>query len=55
MSALPPKADITKRDWHVRFVPKAELLALQGWSLLGRRYPANLGCETEGEDEPVAT
>jgi hypothetical protein len=22
MSALPPKADITERDRHVRFVPK---------------------------------
>jgi len=22
MSALPPKADIAERDWHVRFVPK---------------------------------
>jgi len=21
MSALPPKADIAERDWHVRFVP----------------------------------
>jgi hypothetical protein len=26
MSALPPKADITERDWHVRFVPKADIL-----------------------------
>ena len=25
MSALPPKADIAERDWHVRFVPQAEL------------------------------
>jgi hypothetical protein len=24
MSALPPKADITEGDWHVRFVPKAD-------------------------------
>jgi hypothetical protein len=24
MSALPPKADITERDWHVRFLPKAD-------------------------------
>src|SRR5262245_27735083 len=23
MSALPPKADIERHDWHVRFVPKA--------------------------------
>jgi hypothetical protein len=25
MSAIPPKADITQRDCHVRFVPKAEV------------------------------
>ena len=25
MSALPRKADITERDWHVRFVPKADI------------------------------
>src|SRR5690348_16516393 len=25
MSALPPKADIAKRDHHVRFVPKADV------------------------------
>jgi len=26
MSALPPKADIADHDWHVRFVPKADIL-----------------------------
>jgi hypothetical protein len=26
MSALPPKADIAESDWHVRFVPKADIL-----------------------------
>jgi hypothetical protein len=25
MSALPPKADVAKRDWDVRFVPKADI------------------------------
>jgi hypothetical protein len=25
MSALPPKADITERDRHARFVPKADM------------------------------
>jgi hypothetical protein len=25
MSALPPKPDIAERDWHVRFVPKADM------------------------------
>jgi len=25
MSALPPEADIAESDWHVRFVPKADI------------------------------
>jgi hypothetical protein len=25
MSALPPKADIAEGDWHVRFVPEADI------------------------------
>jgi len=25
MSALPPKADIAKQSWDVRFVPKADI------------------------------
>ena len=25
MSALPPKADIDEREWHVRFVPTADI------------------------------
>jgi hypothetical protein len=29
MSALPPKADIAGRQFHVRFVPKADILAPQ--------------------------
>ncbi len=28
MSALPPNADIDKRDGHVRFVPKADIRRL---------------------------
>ena len=28
MSALPPKADITARDWYVRFVPIADIKAI---------------------------
>jgi hypothetical protein len=27
MSALPPKADIVKRCWNVRFVPTADIQA----------------------------
>jgi hypothetical protein len=26
MSALPPKADISRHDRHVRFVPKADIM-----------------------------
>src|SRR5215469_2951189 len=28
MSALPPQADIAESDWHVRFVPKADISPL---------------------------
>jgi hypothetical protein len=28
MSALPPKADIGERGWHIRFVPKADIVLL---------------------------
>jgi hypothetical protein len=28
ISAFPPKADITARDWNVRFVPKADIQKL---------------------------
>jgi hypothetical protein len=28
MSALPPKADIAESNWHVRFVPKADIGSL---------------------------
>jgi hypothetical protein len=52
MSALPPKADIGIQSRDVRFVPIADMVGLQG-SILGRSYPANLGCETGGEHEPV--
>jgi len=37
MSALPPKADIAESDWHVRFVPKADirhLIRLPDWRAL---------------------
>jgi anion-transporting ArsA/GET3 family ATPase len=36
MSALPPKADITERDPHVRFVPKADILRCSIQSLRRR-------------------
>ena len=28
MSAIPPKADIRQRDWHLRFVPMPDMLTL---------------------------
>jgi hypothetical protein len=35
MSALPPKADIAERDWHVRFVPKADILCCDVTNIIG--------------------
>jgi hypothetical protein len=28
MSAIPPKVDIRRRDWHLRFVPTPDMLTL---------------------------
>ena len=43
MSALPPKADMAQSDWHVRFVPKADIehsrCALDDWSRYGVSNP----------------
>ena len=33
MSALPPKADIRQREWHVRYVPISGHLQKQGATL----------------------
>jgi hypothetical protein len=32
MSALPPKADIAVGDWHVRFVPRADIQTVFGYN-----------------------
>jgi len=41
MSALPPKADIDRHDWHVRFVPKADFrIAAIGISIRSLRQRA---------------
>jgi hypothetical protein len=37
MSALPPKADIDKRDGNVRFVPKADIAGCQFCAKSGHR------------------
>jgi hypothetical protein len=34
MSALPPKADIQRHDWNVRFVPKADITHCSNFLLL---------------------
>jgi hypothetical protein len=34
MSALPPEADITERDHHVRFVPEAEVAVISSVELI---------------------
>ena len=38
MSALPQKADIAESDWHVRFVPKADMKSFD--DLVGERSRA---------------
>jgi hypothetical protein len=35
MSALPPKADIAERDYHVRFVPQADIPAASRRTVTG--------------------
>jgi len=39
MSALPPKADIAERDWHVRFVPKAAVSKCGNAAII--RFPSS--------------
>jgi hypothetical protein len=41
MSALPPKADIGTQSWHVRFVPKADILRC------GKERRYSITCEAE--------
>jgi hypothetical protein len=48
MSALPPKADIRYGDWHVRFVPKADIVQCGKPLPYSNRFLAN-GAETMGE------
>ena len=38
MSAIAPKADISERRCHVRFVPKADIALRQSISVSGRIY-----------------
>src|SRR5215469_9594077 len=38
MSALPPKADIIERDWHVRFVPKADIAGSVDHLICGQHH-----------------
>ena len=40
MSALPPKADIHRRERHVRFVPKADIAGLAQLAAIGSRTAA---------------
>jgi hypothetical protein len=42
MSALPPKADIAKHSWAVRFAPKAYFRKVVNWSSLTSELPADL-------------
>ncbi len=40
MSALPPKADLSERDQHVRFVPEADIHSLLFDHLVSNRKQA---------------
>ena len=50
MSVLPLKADIRRRDWHVRFVPLADI-AFLGEMRLGDRGLKGMRVETATEKE----
>jgi hypothetical protein len=46
MSALPPKADITERRLHVRFVPKADICGaakFSGYSITSSARASSIG------------
>jgi hypothetical protein len=44
MSALPPKANIAESNWHVRFVPKADMAARARCALFPRKWErSNVG------------
>src|SRR5215813_13211325 len=47
MSALPPKADMERHGWHVRFVPLADLRTAANFSLFGlAAVPIDQPCRT---------
>jgi len=47
MSALPPKADIPESDWHVRFVPKADIAHRHpNAARCGRAQQRQAGCSS---------
>jgi len=46
MSALPPKADIERHAWHVRFVPKADIRTANSFAI---RSPRRRAAETRAE------
>jgi hypothetical protein len=59
MSALPPKADIAERKWHVRFVPKGHsalqqkmtysITSARRCGARARRFPS-LGFQQQRDD-----
>ena len=56
MSALPPKADITECDWHVRFVPEAEVAGTVLDPMLAGSFDdenVSKRCEAIDNDVPI--
>ena len=59
MSAIPPKADIAECDWHIGFVPKADIALPEGdlaharRRLLGAPKPARNPIPQEKGNTPI--
>jgi len=51
MSALLPKADIAESDWHVRFVPKADICSAAKKHLFDHLVGADEQCRRHGDPE----
>jgi hypothetical protein len=56
MSALPPKADIKRHDWHVRFVPillqKSLMVSVNSDSVALMRFAAEAGDDGAAQSRP---
>jgi hypothetical protein len=49
MSALPPKADVDRRHWHVRLVPTRDTIRLLAYSITSSARSRNEPRDCEAE------